>query len=64
MKEKKGNKPFGSIFTKTERASELYKPNKPSKEALICLECNVKNCKGNCDRYKEEMNKIRGNKGV
>lgn len=39
-----------------------YRPHKPSREAMICLDCTLpsKNCnKGNCKRYIEEMEKIK-----
>lgn len=56
---------YGGIFSKGERASELYKPTgrNADAEALICLECPLpaNQCKPNvCKRYKDEMKKLRG----
>ena len=53
------------IFAKNERASEIYKPARrnASAEALICLDCPLpaKKCKpGVCQRYKDELKKLRG----
>lgn len=52
------------LFTKGERASEMFVPNErnASAEALICLNCPLpaNKCKPNvCQRYKEEMKKIK-----
>ena len=50
---------------KTERPSEVYTPTIISKEAKICLECQLpsRQCKpGVCKRYKEEMRKIKEEK--
>ena len=41
------------------RASEFYKPTKPSAEAMICLTCPLKECKTRCERYIEEKKKLR-----
>ena len=42
-----------------ERASELYTPVHPSKEAQICLNCTNKKCKPrSCKRYTTEHKKI------
>ena len=47
------------IFVKTEH-SDAYVPQKPSPKAKICLDCDPnKKCKGNCDRYKEELKKLK-----
>jgi hypothetical protein len=57
---------FGSIFAKTERASELYVPNErnASAEALICLNCPLPDCdKKVCKRYKEEKRKLKEGNG-
>ena len=60
---KGNNLKFGGIFSKGERASELYKPKNASAEALICLDCPLpaEKCKPNvCQRYKDEITKLRG----
>lgn len=37
---------------------------KPSAEANICLNCKIKKCKGNCERYKQEIKKVKKNDRV
>lgn len=51
-----------SIFSTSEKTSEMFRPDKKnaSAEALICLECPLPECKKNvCQRYKEEAKKIK-----
>lgn len=65
MKKKPNALRFGGLFSKGERASDVYKPTNrnASAEALICLTCPLpaEKCNLNCcKRYKEEMLKLKG----
>jgi radical SAM protein with 4Fe4S-binding SPASM domain len=47
------------IFIKTEHSND-YVPQKPSKKALICLDCDPnKNCEGDCGRFRTEYKKLK-----
>lgn len=51
---------YNSILNVQERASELYVPVHPSKEAQICLNCTNEDCKPrNCTRYNTEIAKVK-----
>ena len=53
---------YNPVTNVQERASELYTPVHPSKEALICLNCPNKRCKPmNYKRYATELAKINEN---
>lgn len=52
----------GSIFTKGEKASEMFRPDERNSHevALICLNCPLPDCnKVGCKRFNEEMKKIK-----
>ena len=55
---------FGGIYMSGERESEIFRVDERNAdpEALICLNCNLpaNKCKPlNCQRYKDEMRKIK-----
>ena len=48
----------GHIFCKTVRETG-YEPTHPSAEALICLNCKSDECKGECERLRTELKKLK-----
>lgn len=58
MIEKTSKLRHSGIYIKTERSND-YVPQHPSPEARICLDCDNKQCKGNCKRYIEEYKKLK-----
>ena len=59
MTEKATRLSHSGIYVKTEH-NNAYVPKNPSPKARICLDYDPnKKCKGNCQRYKEEYNKLK-----
>lgn len=65
--EKASTLKYNDALSKGERASEMFRPDERNANpvALICLKCPLpaNKCKPNtCQRYKEEMKKIKEQK--
>jgi hypothetical protein len=53
---------IGNLFNRLKYAKSDFVLNPKEEEILVCTKCTSPKCKGDCERYRKEMERIKNDK--